>query len=1097
MTADKTSAQAYRTPREQLLDLLDEFAHILPAQAPIKDFVHHNTLHGFQHLKFQDALKATHELTGAYGYQSQAQFRDHYKQGRITDADLDAILDKDESLQASEVVFQTDSGRTFRRHIYRVGLLFPLKGISPCQLNWQVDEAHALNQIQSDVTESARARILERASQQELTSESEAIEDLWAACLEILNLDLQMLHPEALVDLAPDDAQRLFDNLFSEEHEGTKTARIDGLIKQETRALREDLFLQLGDKFTFRGLLQKLTGTDIQDEILPYFQHYIANWLDQGIAAWQASDKQGGFYQAWKNSAKTDLSWVLNQLPDWEEHINSLPDDPLDTIITELMRMDIPRSSWAGYIKRLALDLPGWSGMFYWRHKHPDYEGLEANTQMMDYLAVRLVLEHLFANRLCREQWLVATNLSDIRGYFRRNNSEFLVRDALYNQQLPEYLITLAQQLIERSTVENYPAETWHQLAHMIWTWQQSPAGKKQAGYSVYEHGWKLFRLAQHLGLCGADIRAMQPEQINDLFACIDRLNPETAGFLLLQAYEHHYREQIFTAVSKNHARGLWANRTNRPAAQIIFCMDDREEGIRRHLETLNPAIETLGAAAFFDIVMNWQGLGAENAVALCPVVRIPIHQIEEITSPGAENAVEKHLRRQQLRNRLKTLLMQKTRRSVLTSAGLIATAAPATLIALASKIFLPLQWNNLTRRFNSDVSTRVKLSIDKEDEQRSIHHNQPGFTITEQVEIVAGFLRTNGLTAGFGHFVVMMGHYSRNENNPHTAAYGCGACSGKYSGPNARVFAAMANHPEVRQRLAEKDINIPDDCWFVGAEHDTCNEDIIWQDHDLIPDSLREDFNRLVSDLKLAAKHSAHERCRKLASAPLRPSLDQAARHIAGRGVDFSQARPELGHATNAVGFVGRRSFTHSAFFDRRCFLISYDASTDPDGSLLENLLLSVGPVGVGINLEYYFSTVNNDYYGSGSKIMHNLSGLLGVMEGGSSDLRTGLPQQMIEIHEPMRLQLMIEASLEILTAIYERQPPIRELVENGWLLLSAKDPDSEAIHYFEPEQGWQNWQPQTEQLEQIPTVEHSADWYTGQRDHLPPALIKRVNRG
>jgi len=1095
MAADHTSTQ--RTPQEQLLDLLDEFSHILPAQAPIKDFVHHNTLHGFQHLKFQDALKTTHELTGAYGYQSQAQFRDHYKQGRITNTDLDTVLDKDKSLQANEAVFETDSGRIFRRDIYRVGLLFPLKGISPCQFNWQVDEAHALDKIQRDVSEDARSSILERANKQGLASESLAIQDLWAACLETLDLDVQMLHPEALVDLAPDDAQRLFANLFTEESEDTKTARIDRLIKQETRTQREALFLQLGNKFTLRGLLQKLTGTDIQDEILPYFQHYIANWLDQGIAAWQASDQQGGFYRAWKNSAKTDLSWMLNQLPDWEEHIDSLPDDPLDTIMTELMRMGIPKSSWAGYIKRLALDLPGWSGMFYWRHNHPGYEGLETNTQMMDYLAVRLVLEHLFANRLCREKWLVAANLSDIRGYFRRNNSEFLVRDALYNQQLPEYLITLAQQLIERSTVDNYPAETWHQLAHMIWTWQQSPAGRQQTGYSVYEHGWKLFRLAQHLGLCGADIRAMQPEQINNLFACIDRLEPETAGFLLLQAYEHHYREQIFAAISKNHARGLWADRTDRPAAQIIFCMDDREEGIRRHLETLNPAIETLGAAAFFDIVMNWQGLDEQKPVALCPVVKTPTHQIEEVASPGAENAVEKHRRRQQFKSRLKTLLMQKTRRSVLTAAGLIVTAAPATLITLASKILLPLQWSNLSRLFNNDVSTRLKLTVEAEDEQRSATHNQHGFTIAEQAKIVAGFLRTNGLTNGFGHFVVMMGHYSRNENNPHTAAYGCGACSGKYSGPNARVFAAMANQPEVRQRLTKEDITIPDDCWFVGAEHDTCNEDTLWQDRDLIPDTLRDRFNELVSDLKLAAKHSAHERCRKLASAPLNPSLDQAARHIAGRAVDFSQARPELGHATNAVGFVGRRAFTHSAFFDRRCFLISYDASTDPEGSLLENLLLSVGPVGVGINLEYYFSTVNNDYYGAGSKIMHNLSGLLGVMEGGSSDLRTGLPQQMIEIHEPMRLQLMVEASTEVLTTIYTRQAPIRELVENGWLLLSAKDPDSDAIHFFEPEHGWQRWQPQAEQLEQIPTVARSADWYAGQRDHLSPALIKRASHG
>jgi uncharacterized protein YbcC (UPF0753/DUF2309 family) len=239
-----------------------------------------------------------------------------------------------------------------------------------------------------------------------------------------------------------------------------------------------------------------------------------------------------------------------------------------------------------------------------------------------------------------------------------------------------------------------------------------------------------------------------------------------------------------------------------------------------------------------------------------------------------------------------------------------------------------------------------------------------------------------------------------------------------------------------------------------------------------------------------MAKQHSAHERCRKLASAPRKPSLLRAMKHIAGRGVDFSQARPELGHATNAIGFVGRRYLSQGLFMDRRSFLISYDATVDPEGKFLERILLSAGPVGAGINLEYYFSTVNNDKYGSSSKIVHNVSGRFGVMEGTGSDLRTGLPQQMIEIHEPMRLQLMVEAKTEVLTAIYQRQASLQQLIGNGWLLLSAKDPDCADIHTFNPKQGWQKW---TSSQSIVPKVEHSSDWYNGHMDHLPPALIKR----
>ena len=174
----------------------------------------------------------------------------------------------------------------------------------------------------------------------------------------------------------------------------------------------------------------------------------------------------------------------------------------------------------------------------------------------------------------------------------------------------------------------------------------------------------------------------------------------------------------------------------------------------------------------------------------------------------------------------------------------------------------------------------------------------------------------------------------------------------------------------------------------------------------------------------------SAHERCRRLASAPRNPTPAEALKHIEERATDFSQARPELGHATNASAVVGRRSVTQGVFFDRRVFLISYDPTQDPEGKVLEGILLAVGPVGAGINLEYYFSTVNNERFGCGTKVPHNVVGMFAVMEGASSDLRTGLPRQMIEIHEAMRLQILVEAKTSILEQIYARQESLRELI-------------------------------------------------------------------
>ncbi|MCP5441988.1 MAG: DUF2309 domain-containing protein [Chromatiaceae bacterium] len=1076
--------------RDQLREAIAHFEHTLPGQAPIRDFVHHNTLHGFQHLHFSEALAAAERLTGARGYLGDEQFRAAYAKGRITREDLLKVLQADPDLDAMVPVAKSARGEIYRRDIYLVTLLNPLKSITASQLNWELEELDALRSFQADVRAEDRSRLLAAAGKSGAGGEGTAIEDLWSACLEGLGLTHYLLHPEDLVDLSAEQAQQMLIELRSEDESDNQPA-LDRLIRKESRNLLSLLLERVGRDLTLAGFLHALTGHDVRDELSAGLLRQVAGYLDLGLASWHCETRDEGFYSVWRRTACEDPNWMFGEMSGWHSHLESLPEDPIEAIVTELRRLGLRQDKWAGYLEQLALELPGWSGMFLWRCRHRNYQGMfPAGMLMVDYLAVRIVLEHIFCQRLCTRFWQLEASLDLIRWHFRHHCAEFLVRYSLYSARLPEYLSTLAQHMTEYNAQNNQGEESWWHLAHMVSTWRQSPAADRPLGHSVYRSAWPLFRLSQHLGLCGADIRHLEKPQLEEMLAVLERLPAQQRGFIWLQAYELHYRDQLLNALQQNHGRQ--PGRVEGASAQLVFCMDDREEGFRRHLEEADPQVETYGGAAHFNVPHIWRDLDG-TVSRLTPVVYDPVHEICEFARPAGERSLQQRIERRARRFGLGRLLHQEIRRNLLSSTLLIVLAAPGALFTLLGKLLFPLafglQGARQRRLYDIEVPTQLALTAEADGAEPTPEHPRIGFTETEQLDRIETLLRNIGLIEGFSPLVVIMAHGSSSQNNPHLAAYDCGACSGRHSGPNARIVAAIANRPEIRRRLSsERGISIPAATWFLGAEHNTCNEDIEWYDLQDLPDSLAENFSQLQRSLDEARRRHAHERCRRLASAPRSPTPDQALRHIQGRALDFSQPRPELGHATNAAAFVGRRCMSRGTFFDRRVFLISYDHATDPDGKVLERLLLANAPVGAGISLEYYFSTVDNQRYGSGSKVTHNLTGLFGVMDGAASDLRTGLPLQMVEIHEAMRLQVVVEAGVETLSSIYARQPELQELIGNGWILLSALDPETGAISMFKPGLGFVPWDGVPKAL---PRVDCSADCYRDLSDPVPPALI------
>ncbi len=559
-----------------------------------------------------------------------------------------------------------------------------------------------------------------------------------------------------------------------------------------------------------------------------------------------------------------------------------------------------------------------------------------------------------------------------------------------------------------------------------------------------------LLEVAGHPGAREAWRAALDAEARRAAAPAMDRAL--AADLALQAAYELGWQEGL---LAKLDGAPRAAPPAGRPSAQAAFCIDVRSEVFRRALEAVAPSVETIGFAGFFGFPIEYIPAGQEHGGAQCPVLLTPTIVVAEVVD-GAHSPATAAVSARRRLARWGATLWKGFKQGAVSCFGFVGPVG----LAYARKLVTDAL--GLTRPVphpaHDGIAAAARGALGPTLALASVADRTTGLPPAGRLAMAEAVLRAMSLGGDLARLVLLAGHGSTTVNNPHATGLDCGACGGHTGEANARVAAAVLNDPEVRAGLAARGVALPADTVFLAGLHDTTTDEVTIYDRARVPASHREDLARFEAQLAEAGRRARAERAPALGIAAGPRTESQ----VRARSRDWSEVRPEWGLAGCAAFIAAPRHRTRGVDLGGRSFLHSYEWRADGGFGVLELIMTAPMVVASWISLQYYGSTVDNAAFGSGNKVLHNVTGTLGVVEGNGGDLRTGLPWQSVHdgtryVHEPIRLDVVIEAPLDAMTAVIAKHAGVRALLDNGWLRLWAMDDAGRVSHRYAGGLAWE----------------------------------------
>ncbi|WP_296317062.1 DUF2309 domain-containing protein [Winogradskyella sp. UBA3174] len=501
---------------------------------------------------------------------------------------------------------------------------------------------------------------------------------------------------------------------------------------------------------------------------------------------------------------------------------------------------------------------------------------------------------------------------------------------------------------------------------------------------------------------------------------------------LWLKAWEATFQNRLVSDLKLNNISSTdTIEEKQLPDAQLVFCIDTRSEMIRRNVEA-SGNYETYGYAGFFGIAADYQHYQEDISIKSCPPILGSPYKITENPNEALIQQ-DRDFKDEKKIAKAKTHILKRLKNMLPSSFGFVEGAGAFYGLSLIAQSFAPGSYFKIKNRNKRNYESFCDPIISYNGGDK----NKQDVAVDEKVAIVKSGFDLMGWD-DFAPLVVFAGHGSHTANNPFGSSLDCGACAASPGRHNARLLATLANDKNVREALKTTHlINIPEDTVFIGAEHNTTTDEIVIFDA-LVPETHQDRLAILKKDLEKAQETATSERLMVALG-----SVELANK----KSLNWGETRPEWGLAKNAAFIVGSRDLTASMNLDGRCFLHSYNWKSDPEGDALAGIMGGPMVVTQWINNHYYFSTIDNEKFGGGTKITHNITGQFGVVQGNGGDLKTGLPLQSLKAsdtemyHQPLRLTVIINAPLGCVELILRKNKHLQTLLDNEWMYLKVID--------------------------------------------------------